>query len=176
MEIKSKFCSEYTFLVYLATDVKNKDELKSLCKRDDVIVLNPEYIMGYNHITISIEKAVTSKRRKQDKPIKTDVIQYTCENSRVDQCLSLHDVSKISEEHPELKTNCFIIFVNPNIKPNDLELEQKLKCSFLSIEDYSTLTDMSKIKAEFGITEQEGFNDSGIIGAVYNRLALKDLK
>jgi hypothetical protein len=45
-----------------------------------------------------------------------------------------------------------------------------------SIENFSTFVDYDLIIKEFDIKEEEMRNDLGLNGAIYNRLALKDLK
>ncbi len=59
---------------------------------------------------------------------------------------------------------------------NEDELKVKFDCSVLGIEDYSYYTDFNEIKNEFQISDDEINTDSGIIGAVYNRISLKDIK
>jgi hypothetical protein len=46
----------------------------------------------------------------------------------------------------------------------------------ISPDHYSKFTNFDLIKKEFEITDEEVNNDLGMTGAVYNRIALKDLK
>ncbi len=171
MEIKSLF-SDDKFSIFLAHNIKNTDQLKAYSSLENVTLLNPELILGYNHIAIALEKAVISKRRKQNKPLNKDIIYYTLENKSVEYCIPKHAINFNKE------VNAFIIFINTKTTsiPSKEELQKKLDCSVLDIVDYSKFINFELIKEEFAISDCEINNDSGIIGAVYNRLSLKDLK
>lgn len=56
------------------------------------------------------------------------------------------------------------------------ELKESIGGAEIGQENYSMYADFDIIKKEFDIKEIELENETGIIGAVYNRIALKDLK
>lgn len=172
MEFKSIFDPNLLLHIFLLENIKNTDSLKALASQDNIAILNPEYILGFTHLSISIEKSATSKRRKLDKPISKDLIQYTLDNSKHEYCIDLHNIFK---EGSNTK-NCFLIFCNNKNVPSESEIEKSLDCISLGVEDYSKYTNFEKIRKEFSITETEINNETGIIGAVYNKLSLKDLK
>lgn len=172
MEIRSIFNNEYSFKVFLLEEVKNKAELEKFKNKENHCLINPEYIIGLNHLTIAFEKAVTSKRRKLDRSISKDFIHYTLDNNKLEHCLEIHDVIKNFGE----SVSCFAIVINDKDNLADEDIEKLLNCKVLGVEDYSKYIDTDKLKKEFGIQDIECKNETGILGAVYNRLALKDLK
>lgn len=170
MEIKSLF-SDDKFLIFLASNIINKEQLKAYSQMENVTLLNPELILGYNHIAIALEKAVISKRRKLNKPLNKDIIYYSLDNKSIEHCISKHMINLSNSN----EVNSFIIFINSS--PSKDELQKKLECTLLDVIDYSKFVNFNLIKEEFSISEVEiNNNDSGILGAVYNRLSLKDLK
>jgi len=51
----------------------------------------------------------------------------------------------------------------------------ELKGNINAVENFSKFINFEKIKKYFDIKNDEIQNDGGIMGAVYNRIALKDL-
>lgn len=196
MEISSKFNSSISFKIYLLKDVRKKENLKKLASNSFISLLSPKLIIGFNHITIAIEKAITSKFRKTNRSLSKDIIYYSLDNSKLDYCLERHNLFKNDEKSNDNQNesiSCFIVIINikNNVQNdskselneaealmslNEDELKVKFDCSVLGIEDYSYYTDFNEIKNEFQISDEEINTDSGIIGAVYNRISLKDIK
>ena len=69
----------------------------------------------------------------------------------------------------------YVILINYG-KDNITSLKSSTGGTEISPDHYSKFTDFDLIKKEFDISDEEANNDLGITGAVYNRIALKDLK
>lgn len=195
MEIISLFDNKCNFKIYLLEDVKNYNELIKVCNLDYVCLLNPEYILGVNHISIAIEKSVTSKKRRLDRPISKEIVFYSCLSNKLDMCLDIHNASKIIDKVKnntnkdnsegnqtiDIKSNenntlnVFLIYCNNTYFPKyNKEVEDLFECKCLEVEDFSKYTNLNYLIKEFNINDIEFNNEAGIIGSIYNRLSLKD--
>jgi hypothetical protein len=69
----------------------------------------------------------------------------------------------------------YIILINYS-KDNIKSIKSSIGGTEIKPDQYSKFTDFDKIKKEFDISDEEANNELGMTGAVYNRIALKDLK
>ncbi len=70
---------------------------------------------------------------------------------------------------------CYLLFID--LKKHQIEeIKEKLEGVEILPENYSKFVNFEKVMKEFEIKYEEIDNDSGIMGAVYNRIAIKDLK
>lgn len=120
---------------------------------------------------LSINRALYNfkilKKHKSEK-LKKEIIYYSSEKSKVDICVKSH---KINSDRP----NAYLLFINLN-KDEIKEIKSELKGKEITPDNYSKFVDFKKIIKEFEISNEEIENDVGIIGAVYNRIGIKDLK
>lgn len=100
--------------------------------------------------------------------LKNEIIYFCSAKSKVDSCLKIH---RITPENP----NCYLLTIN--MSSSDSEEIKRTLCgkeadSYL----FNRFMNYEKVIKEFEITEEELGNDMGLMGAVYNRIAIKDLK
>lgn len=166
MEFRSKFKLDHKFKIALVNEISNFGELQRLKKLDHIVVLNPELICSLFHVFLSIERALTFKRKKTGN-LKTDIIYFSCESGKYDYCLNLHDLDKS-------RTSYILLFIN-NFADFD-SICGTLGGKIAPVEKFSEHLNLERIKTEFSISEDEQLKHRNILGAVYNRLALKDVK
>jgi len=223
MELQSIVDSNILFHIFLTTEIKNKEELLKLQSKENIVLLNPELILNLTHLSIALEKSVVqSKKKRLSRPIKRDVVYYTCESGKSEYCWQLHynlilkekeKTEKIENEKVEDSTcltnnitnsstnntnllNFYVIVISSckeETKQNEFSLnslteetyddkklkqglEKLLSCRVVEAENFSDYSNIKRIIKDFNLTEDESKTNSGILGAVYNRLSLKDLK
>lgn len=173
MELSSIFEPYVKIQIFLLGNIENKEELIKLINRDDVCILNPEFILNITHISIALDKAVQAMgKKKQTNLSKKDLIYYCCDTSKFESCLQIHNVN-LSSNDP---INCILIFINSKKKYLDDDFISLLKCEVHDLTKIPYFTKLEKLEKEFGITSIEKQTNSGLIGGIYNRLSLKDLK
>jgi hypothetical protein len=120
---------------------------------------------------LSINRALYNfkilKKHKSEK-LKKEIIYYSSEKGKVDFCMKLH---KIHLDQP----NAYLLFINVNTD-EICKIKSEIKGKEITPDNYSKFVNYEKIIKEFEISNDEIDNDLGIIGAVYNRIAIKDLK
>lgn len=164
----SRDCSLYLTLLTCA----EKSAIAELDKKDNVVLLNPDYIVSSYHILIGVNKAfynITMKKTKS-KFIKKEIIHCMTNETKLDASLQLHSVEKNTDG------NYYIIFIN--YKQSDISNEiSALKGNEISAENYSKFINETAIMSSFGIKEIEiEKSENGLCGAVYNRISTKELK
>jgi hypothetical protein len=161
----------FKFNLTLMTNIQNYKILSELDKSDNIVLLNPDYIISAYQIKLSIYKALYNfevlKKHKSEK-LKKEIIYFSTDKGKVDMCTKLH---KINESNP----NCYLIFINQNKEEVDI-IKKDLQGEEIMVENYCKFVNYENIMKEFDIKEEEVENDNGIMGAVYNRIAIKDLK
>jgi hypothetical protein len=106
-------------------------------------------------------------KHKADR-LKKEIIYYSSDKGNVNQCVKMHSISK---ENP----NAYLLFINfsrEETEKNIIDLNGKE----ITPENYSKFVNLEKLIKEFDIKNEEIENDSGILGAIYNRISLKDSK
>jgi hypothetical protein len=99
---------------------------------------------------------------------KKEIAYFLSSKSKTDLCLKIH---KITEENP----SCYLLFVDASREEINSNKEI-LGGTEVNPANYEKFLNYQKIIKEFEISEEESDNDMGIMGAVYNRIAIKDLK
>lgn len=162
----------HKFHLTLLSEIENTPYLTGeIEKNDNIVIFNPDFVVSSFQIILSINKALYNlnvlKKSKSEK-LKREILYHSSEKGKVDLCIKLH---KINNESP----NCYFLFIDMS-KEDIGNIKTKLKGNEVRTENYSKFVNYEKIIKEFELSEEEMNNDSGIMGAVYNRIAIKDLK
>jgi hypothetical protein len=99
---------------------------------------------------------------------KKEIIYFCCAKSKTDHCQKLHN---IIHDNP----SCYLLFIDTT-KDEIKIIKEILGGNEVNPSNYEKFLSYDKIIKEFEISEEELENDMGIMGAVYNRIATKDLK
>ena len=150
----------------------DKSSIAELDKKDNVVILNPDYIISSYHILIGVNRAfynITMKKTKS-KLIKKEIIHCMTSETKLDERLHLHSIANNTDG------NYYVIFIN--YKQSEIMKEiSALKGNEISAENYSKFINETAIMDSFGIKESEiEKSENGLCGAVYNRIATKELK
>jgi hypothetical protein len=156
--------------IFVLGNIQNSTEYVKLINRDDICILNPELIINLTHISITFEKSVQAMIKKKSSHLsKKDLIYYSCDSSKLENCLQQHNFGAV-------QLNSILIIINSDKKYLDDDFTSLLKCEVYDVTKIPYFTKFDKLEKEFGITNSEKSTSSGIIGGIYNRLSLKDLK
>lgn len=150
----------------------DKDAIKELDKKENVVLLNPDYIISSYHILIGVNRAYYNIQMKKTKSkmIKKEIIHCMTNETKLETSLHLHSISN------NKSGNFYIIFIN--YKQSEINNEIAfLKGNEISSENYSKFINESEIMSSFAIKENEiEKSENGLCGAVYNRISTKELK
>lgn len=124
--------------------------------------------------------------------MKNEILFYTNERSRLENCLELHKlieggnyyvlfINMQKENVINILFFCFFYlkFIYLFIQIDEIKKEisgQNNNNKEINCTSYSNYVNKDKLIEEFKINKDELNNYSNISGAIYNRLALKDLK
>ena len=163
----SKDSSLYLTLVLCA----DKEEVKQLDKRENIIFLNPNYIVSSYHILLGVNRAFYNKSvgRVKTRDFKKEIIHCLTNETKLEKSLSLHSVDNNQEN------NFYIVFLNLSQGEID-EILSKLKGNELTSKNYSKLVNEEKLCEAFEISKEEQETENGIPGAIYTRISTKELK
>jgi hypothetical protein len=100
--------------------------------------------------------------------LKKEIIYFCSAKSKTEHCQKLHN---IINDNP----SCYLLFID-STKDDIKNIKEILGGNEVNPSNYEKFLSYDKIIKEFEISEEELENDMGIMGAVYNRIATKDLK
>ena len=102
--------------------------------------------------------------------IKKEIIHCMTNETKLDESLHLHSIANNTDG------NYYVIFIN--YKQSEIMKEiSALKGNEISAENYSKFINETAIMDSFGIKEKKKKkSENGLCGAVYNRIATKELK
>ena len=86
----------------------DKSSIAELDKKDNVVILNPDYIISSYHILIGVNRAfynITMKKTKS-KLIKKEIIHCMTNETKLDESLHLHSIVNNTDG------NYYVIFIN----------------------------------------------------------------
>lgn len=174
MEIVSITDNSQVFQIFLLNNITKINELKAYSEKETTVVLNPELILNSTHLAIALERSVVAmKKKKLSKPHKKDIIYYCSNSGKTDICLANHAINFDNKEKPH---SCFLILIDSEKTYLSDEISELFGCEVYDSSNFSYFTNIQKIKKEFEIEDIEDNLDTGLLGAIYNRLSLKDLK
>ena len=151
----------------------NKEKVKLLDEDNKIIFLNPNYILNAFHVMMAVNKAfycITLGKTKS-KEYKKEIIHCTTSYEKLTESLNLHDIKKNEEN------NYYVIFIDLNKD----EIENKIKelsGTEMTVDNYANFLNFEKLVEHFNINEKKEIDniENGIQRAIYNRIAVKELK
>lgn len=166
MELTIDNYDNYKFYVTLVSGLENFDTHKL---DRDILVLNPDFIVSVFHIQSAIHRALFNFKIKKNKAdiFAREIVHYTTDKGKVDQSVKMHKTNE--------NGNYYLVFINKKKE----DIDNTIKASggnVISVDNYSKFVNFEKLIKEFSITEEEANTENGVPGAIYNKLALKDLK
>ena len=173
MNFNTPYSRDISFFLYLLT-CTDKQELIELDQREDVVILNTDYIITSYHILLGVNRAYYNSacQKTKSKIMKKEIIHCLTGESKLENSLNMHDVKKDFNENG----NYFILFINWN-KDECEKVIKGIKGNVISPGNYARFVNEDKIVKCFNITDNEiNSCENGIVGAVYNRINTKDLK
>ena len=76
----------------------------------------------------------------------------------------------------ESETNCyFLLFIDFEKEEKD-KIINEIKGKEIHLENFSSICDTNELKKQFEVSDNETLTENGLIGCIYNKIALKDLK
>ena len=159
------------YLTFISNPDKKKVEL--IDQNNKIIFLNPNYILNSFHIMMAVNKAFYNIKlgKTKSKEYKKEIIHCTTNENKLSDSLKLHNI-KNNEEN-----NYYVVFIELN---ND-EIKDKIKelsGTEITVDNYANFLNFENLVKYFGINEEKEINniENGIQRAIYNRIAVKELK
>ena len=151
----------------------DKEKVKLLNENNKIIFLNPDYILNAFHIMMAVNKAfynITLGKTKS-KEYKKEIIHCTTNNLKLTESSNIHNINSNEEN------NFYVVFLDLDKeeiknKINDLEGTE------INVDNYAKFFNFDNLVKHFQINEEKEINniEDGINKAIYNRIAIKDLK
>jgi tRNA threonylcarbamoyladenosine modification (KEOPS) complex Cgi121 subunit len=158
----------------------NKEDLNNLItedkQNDNLIVLNTDFIADICHILIAVKRAVHNfyvlKKHKSEK-LKKEIIYHVGDKNKIEPALKMHRIDG--------EGGYYLLFINQNEETRKQIIERfysdlNNKSQTVSVENFSKYVNLDRLKKEFEVKDEELESEGGLIGAIYNKIALKDLK
>ena len=151
----------------------NKEKVKLMNQNPNIIFLNPNYILNAFHILMAVNKGFYSIKlgKTKSKEYKKEIIHCTTNENKLSDSLNIHNIEKNNEN------NYYIVFIDFHKeeiknKINDLEGTE------INVDNYAKFFNFDNLVKHFQINEEKEINniEDGINKAIYNRIAIKDLK
>ena len=149
-----------------------KEKILELEHNDNIILLNPNYIVSSYHIVLGVNKGCynISINKCKSKNLKKEIIHCMTNENKLEKSLKLHSIDNNTEN------NYYIIFINMNISQIN-EILKNIGGNEISSINYSKFVNNNQLIESFQIKEDEIKNhEDGILSAVYNRISTKELK
>ena len=151
----------------------NQEKVKSLDQSSNIIFLNPNYVLNSFHILMAVNKGFYNIQlgKTKSKEFKKEIIHCCTNESKLGDSLRIHNIQNNNEN------NYFIVFIefdNDEIKNKIKELEG----TEISVDNYSNFLNFDNLVKHFQINEELEIDniENGIQRAIYNRIAIKELK
>lgn len=173
MEFSPLSSPKQAFYLTLMTCV-NEADAKRFDADDNLVFLNPNYIVSSFHIMQGVNRACYnfSINKTKSKSLKKEIIHSLTNCGKLNDSLALHSI----EENKE--NNYYILFIlNSNI--NEIKaILNDIKGNEISSVNYSKLINFDALIKAFAINQCEIDDDceNGIFAAIYNKISTKDLK
>ncbi len=151
----------------------NKEKLKSINENNKIIFLNPNYILNAFHVMMAVNKAFynISIGKTKSKEYKKEIIHCATNNIKLTDSLNLHNINNNEEN------NFYIVFLDLD-KDEIKNKIKELSGTEMSVDNYAHFLNFDKLVKHFEINEESEINniENGIQRAIYNRIAVKELK
>lgn len=171
MFFNTPFSRETSLYLTLVT-CPEKEEIEKMSKKDNIVLLNPDFIISSFHILIGVNRAYYNLhvQKMKSKQIKKEIIHCMTNETKLENSLNIHSIANNENN------NYFLIFIN--LSKEEIEKEiSNLKANEISSINYSKFINEEAIMKTFGIKEIEIKKcENGLTGAVYNRISTKELK
>lgn len=171
MFFNTPFSNETSLYLTLVTCAE-KEEIEKMNKKDNIVILNPDYIISSFHILIGVNRAYYNShaQKMKSKQIKKEIIHCMTNETKLENSLNIHSITNNEN------SNYFLIFINLSKEEIEKEISH-LKANEISSINYSKFINEEEIMKIFGIKEIEIENrENGLTDAVYNRISTKELK
>ena len=151
----------------------DKEKVKLINADNKIIFLNPNYILNSFHVMMAVNKAFYCIKlgKTKSKEYKKEIIHCATNLDKLTESLKLHDI-KNNEDN-----NYYVIFIDLNKE----EIENKIKelsGTEMTVDNYVNFLNFEKLVEHFDVDEKKEIDniEDGIQRAIYNRIAVKELK
>ena len=151
----------------------NKEKVKLINEDNKIIFLNPNYILNAFHVMMAVNKAFYCIKlgKTKSKEYKKEIIHCSTISEKLTDSLKLHDIRNNEEN------NYYVIFIDLNKE----EIENKIKelsGTEMTVDNYANFLNFEKLIEHFDVKEEKEIDniEDGIQRAIYNRIAVKELK
>jgi tRNA threonylcarbamoyladenosine modification (KEOPS) complex Cgi121 subunit len=168
----SKYANEKNlFLTFISNP--NKDKIKSIDNRQNIIFLNSNYILNSFHVLMAVNKGFYNIKlgKTKSKEFKKEIIHCSTNENKLSDSLKIHSVEKNEEN------NYYVVFIDYD--KNEIQnIINDLEGMEISVDNYANFLNFDNLVKHFQINEEYEINDieNGIERAIYNRIATKELK
>ena len=159
------------FLTFISNP--NKEKIKSIDNRQNIIFLNSNYILNSFHVLMAVNKGFYNIKlgKTKSKEFKKEIIHCSTNENKLSDSLKIHSVEKNEEN------NYYVIFIDYD--KNEIQnIINDLEGMEISVDNYANFLNFDNLVKHFQINEEYEINDieNGIERAIYNRIATKELK
>ena len=168
----SKYANEKNlFLTFISNP--NKEKIKSIDNRQNIIFLNSNYILNSFHVLMAVNKGFYNIKlgKTKSKEFKKEIIHCSTNENKLSDSLKIHSVEKNEEN------NYYVVFIDYD--KNEIQnIINDLEGMEISVDNYANFLNFDNLVKHFQINEEYEINDieNGIERAIYNRIATKELK
>ena len=172
MMFTSKYANEKNlFLTFISNP--NKEKIKSIDNRQNIIFLNSNYILNSFHVLMAVNKGFYNIKlgKTKSKEFKKEIIHCSTNENKLSDSLKIHSVEKNEEN------NYYVVFIDYD--KNEIQnIINDLEGMEISVDNYANFLNFDNLVKHFQINEEYEINDieNGIERAIYNRIATKELK
>ena len=172
MMFTSKYANDKNlYLTFISNP--NKEKIKSIDNRLNIIFLNPNYILNAFHVLMAVNKGFYNIKlgKTKSKEFKKEIIHCTTNENKLIDSLKIHNIEKNEEN------NYYVVFFDYD-KEEIKNIINDLEGMEISVDNYANFLNFDNLVKHFQINEENEINDieNGIERAIYNRIATKELK